>query len=90
LLTIAGALLKFRGWTFLLGVYDKSSSVSNAAIRDLAGNTILNVGLAVFFFGVLNVVMDIPPSLGVLMGGVILLAVLRLVCRVNTYSPSEP
>jgi hypothetical protein len=89
-LTIVGALIKLRGWTFLLAGYDESASVPDDVVQDMAGNTILRVGIVVFLFGILNAAMGVPTYLGFVIGGVILLAVLRLIHRLNTYSPSEP
>jgi uncharacterized membrane protein YeaQ/YmgE (transglycosylase-associated protein family) len=53
----------------------------------MAGNTILRVGIAVFVFGVLASVTTLPSYLELVVGAVILLAVLRLVYRLNTWSP---
>lgn len=86
LLTIAGALIKFRGWTFLLAGYDESSSIPDDVVQNVAGNTILRIGIAVLAVGVLESTMRPPPSLGVLVGTAIALDVLRMVYRVNTWS----
>jgi hypothetical protein len=87
LLTIVGALIKFRGWTFLLAGYDETSPVPDDVVQDVAGNTVLRVGIAVFAFGSLVSVMNLPSYLGVLVGAVIVLDVLRLIYRLNTWSP---
>lgn len=89
-LTIAGALIKFRGWTFLLAGYDESASIPDDIVQVVAGNTFLRIGTVVFLFGILNAAMGIPTYLGFVIGGVILLAVLRLIHRLNTYSLSVP
>lgn len=86
LLTIAGALIKFRGWTFLLAGYDETAAVPDDVVRNIAGSTILRIGLAVFAFGVLVSVTNPPSYLGMLVGAAIVLAVLRMIYRVNTRS----
>ncbi|WP_135534077.1 hypothetical protein [Halostella pelagica] len=87
-LTIAGGLIKFAGWTFLLAGYDDSSPVPDDVIADIAGNTVLRIGLAVTVFGVIASVTEIPSYLPLLIEGAILLAVLRLLYRLHTYSPN--
>ncbi|OYR76337.1 hypothetical protein DJ84_22375 [Halorubrum ezzemoulense] len=87
LLTIAGVLIKFRGWTFLLAGYDETGEIPDSAVRDIAGNTVLRVCLAVFVFGVLTSVTNPPSYLDVLIGAGIGLAVLGMIFRLNTWSP---
>ncbi|GAA0521096.1 hypothetical protein SAMN04488066_1203 [Halorubrum aquaticum] len=87
LLTIAGALIKFRGWTFLLAGYDETAAIPDDVVQDIAGNTVLRVGLAVFAIGILVSVTNPPSYLGVLVGTGIVLAVLRMIYRLNTWSP---
>jgi len=87
LLTVVGALIRFRGWTFLLAGHDGTSPVPDDVVRDVAGNTVLRVGIAVFTFGVLATWTNPPPYLGALVGAVIVLDVLRLLYRLNTWSP---
>jgi hypothetical protein len=86
--TVLGVLIKFAGWTWLLAGYSESTSpVPDDVVQDMAGNTILRVGIAVFVFGVLASVTTLPSYLELVVGAVILLAVLRLVYRLNTWSP---
>jgi len=87
LLTIAGALIKFRGWTFLLAGYDETEPVPERVVQNVAGNTVLRVGVAVFVVGILESATNPPSSLGVLVGVAIVLDVLRMVYRLNTWSP---
>lgn len=89
ILAVAGGLIKFRGWTFLLAGYDKTSSVPEDVIADMAGNTVLRVGLATIAFGVIVSVVDVPSYLPLVFEGVILLAILRLLYRLHTYSPNN-
>jgi hypothetical protein len=85
-----GGLVKFAGWTWLLAGYSESTpAVPDGVVRDVAGNTILRVGVAVLSVGVLAAVTDPPPYLGVVVGGVILLDVGRLLYRLNAGSPSR-
>lgn len=87
---VLGALIKFVGWTWLLAGYSESTSpVLDEVLRDLAGNTILRVGIAVFAFGVLASMMELPSYLEIMVGAIILVAVLRLLYRLNTWSPSH-
>lgn len=87
LLTSAGALIKFRGWTFLLAGYDETATVPESVVQDVAGNTVLRVGIAVFVVGILESVTNPPSSLVVLVEAAIVLEVVRLLYRLNTWSP---
>lgn len=88
--TVLGALIKFAGWTWLLAGYSESTSpVPDDVVQDLAGNTILRVGIAVFVVGVLASVTDLPPYLNAVVGAAIVVAVLRLLYRLNTWSSSQ-
>ena len=89
LLLTAGALIKFRGWTFLLAGYDKTSPVPDEVVADIAGNTVLRIGLAEIALGVLIVITDIPSYLPVVFEVIILLAVVRLIYRPYTYTPAN-
>jgi hypothetical protein len=86
--TILGALIKFAGWTWLLAGYsESSSSVPDDVVQDVAGNSILRIGIAVFGFGILASVTTLPSYLGIVVGAAILLAVLRLIYRLNVQLP---
>ncbi|OYR93324.1 hypothetical protein DJ71_02860 [Halorubrum sp. E3] len=86
-LTIAGALIKVRGWTFLLAGYDETAPVPEPVVQNMAGNTVLRVGIAVLIVGILESVPNPPSYLSVLIGAAIVLDVLRLLYRLNTWSP---
>lgn len=89
-ITVLGALIKFAGWTWLLAGYSKSTSpVPDDVVQDMAGNTILRVGITIFVFGVLASVIEPPSYLGLIIGAAIVIAVLRLLYRLNTWSPSQ-
>jgi hypothetical protein len=88
LLTLAGALIRFRGWTFLLAGYDESVSVPDDVVRGVAGNTVFRAGIAVFAVGVLAPVTDPPSSLGLVVGLLVVLDVVRTVYRVHTFTPT--
>ena len=88
-LLIAGVLITFRGWTFLLAGYDETSPVPDEVVADVAGNTILRIGLAAIVLGVLIVVTDVPSYLPTVFGGIIVLAVVRMIYRLRTYSPAN-
>ena len=88
-LLIAGVLIKFRGWTFLLAGYDETSPVPDEVVADVAGNTILRIGLAAIVLGVLIVSTDVPSYLPTVFGGLIVLAVVRMIHRLRTYTPAN-
>lgn len=88
-LTVAGSLIKFLGWTFLLAGYDETSSVPDEVISDMAGNTVLRIGLATIAFGIIASIVDIPSYLPLVFELVILIAVLRLLYRLHTYTPNN-
>lgn len=88
-LLTAGALIKFRGWTFLLAGYDETSPVPDEVVADIAGNTILRIGIAAIALGILIITIDIPSYLPVVFGGLIFLAVVRMIYRIRTYTPTD-
>jgi putative flippase GtrA len=88
-LLIVGVLIKFRGWTFLLAGYDETSPVPDEVVADVAGNTILRIGLAAIVLGVLIVITNVPSYLPTAFGGIIVLAVVRMIYRLRTYSPAN-
>ncbi|WP_081927086.1 hypothetical protein [Halobellus rufus] len=88
LVTIFGALIRFAGWTWLLAGYSEStSSVPDDVVQDVAGNTILRVGIAVVVFGIIESLTTPPSYLGIVVGIAILLAVLRLIYQLNVRLP---
>jgi len=90
LVTGLGALIRFAGWTWLLAGYSESSSpVPDTVVRDIAGNTLLRVGIALFAFGVLAGLRTLPSYLDLVLGAAIGLAVARLLYRLNTWSPDR-
>jgi hypothetical protein len=89
LLVLVGALIKFQGWTFLLAGYDETSPVPDDVVANIAGNTIIRIGLTATVLGVLIVVTEIPSYLPPLFGAIIILAVARLIYRLRTYTPSD-
>ncbi len=89
LLVVVGYLVRFQGWTFLLAGYDRTSPVPEDAAAEIAGNTILRIGLASLGLGAVVVLADAPEYLSAVFAAVIVLAVARLVYRLNTYTPTE-
>lgn len=83
-----GVAIKYLGWITLLAGYDRTSAVPEDAVADIAGSTILRIGLAGLGYGAVQSLVDVPSYATLLVGAVILLAVLRLVYRLNTYSPT--
>lgn len=89
LLVGLGAAIKYLGLTTLVAGYDRTSAVPDDIVADIAGNTVLRIGLASLAVGVVTSLVDVPSSATLVVGAVILLAVLRLVYRLNTYSPAS-
>lgn len=88
LVTLLAVLVRVAGWTWLLAGYSKSSSaVPDEVVRDIAGNTLLRIGIALLGVGALAAVTDLPSSLGLLVSAAVVLAVARLIYRLNTWSP---
>lgn len=69
LLTVVGALIKFRQWTFLLAGNDKTSPVPDGVVAEIAGNTVLRIGLAGIALGVLIAAVDTPSYLPLIFEG---------------------
>jgi hypothetical protein len=90
LVTLLGILIKFAGWTWLLAGYSESTSaVPDEVVQDLAGSTLLRIGIALLAVGVLAVVTTLPTYLTIVVAVGIMLAVARLLYRLNTWSPSQ-
>jgi hypothetical protein len=90
LVTLLGVLVKFVGWTGLLAGYSGSTSpVPDRLVRDITGNTVLRIGIALLGAGALAAVTDPPSSLDLVVAAVVVLAVARLVYRLNTWSPPQ-
>ena len=90
LVTLSGVLIKYVGWTWLLAGYSESTSpVPDEMVRDIAGNTVLRIGIALLGVGALAAVTDLPSSLGLVVAAAVVLAVARLIYRLNTWSPQD-
>ena len=90
LVTLSGVLIKYVGWTWLLAGYSESTSpVPDEVVRDIAGNTVLRIGIALLGVGALAAVTDLPSSLGLVVAAAVVLAVARLIYRLNTWSPQD-
>lgn len=88
LITVFGVLIKFVGWTWLLAGYSESTSpVPDEVVQDIAGNTMLRVGIALLVIGMVAAVTTLPAYFDLVVSGIILLAVGRLLYRLNTWSP---
>ena len=83
--TPLGYLIKFRGWTFLVAGYDDSASVPGDVVADAAGSTVLRVGLATIGYGLVVGFAEPSDLVGLLFAAAVLLAVGRLIYRLNTY-----
>ncbi len=84
----AGYLIKYRNWTFLVAGYDDSVDVPEDAVADMAGNTVLRVGIAVVAYGALIAADLASSTLELLFGAAVVAAVVRLIYRLNTYDAS--
>jgi hypothetical protein len=89
IVTLFGYLIRYRGWTFLVAGYDRStSSVPDEAVAKIAGSTALRIGIATLVLTSLNIVYETPGYVYILFVIVVLLAVGRLLYRLNTYQES--
>lgn len=74
----------------MLAGYSKSTSpVPDDVVRDMAGNTLLRVGIAILVFGILASVTNHPSYLDLVVAAAIVLAAGRLIYRLNRWSPSQ-
>jgi len=89
IVTAAGILVKYFQWTFLLAGYDGQSAVPDDVIAEIAGNTIFRVGLALIVFGGLASVTKPPTYLSTIFEVVIAVAVIRMIYKLNTYTPTK-
>lgn len=90
LVALLGILIKFVGWTWLLAGYSKSTSpIPDEVVQDIAGNTLLRIGIALLTVGVLAAVTTLPAYLNLVVTAAIVLAVARLIYRLNTWSASQ-
>jgi len=88
-LSALGALITFGGWTFLIAGYDESTPVPEDVAATMVGNTVLRLGVALLAVGAVGAVSGVPSFAGPLLAVVIVVAVGRLLYRLNTYDP-EP
>jgi len=89
LLVVLGYLIRFRQWTFLVAGYDETSRLPDGAVANIAGNTVLRLGLATLGLGVVFALADPPAYLPLVFGVVVLVAVVRLLYRLRTYAPAD-
>jgi len=89
LLVVLGYLIRFRQWTFLVAGYDETSRLPDDAVANIAGNTVLRIGLATIGLGAVFALADPPSYLPVVFGAAVLLAVVRLLYRLRTYTPAD-
>lgn len=90
LVTVLGVLIKFVGWTWLLAGYSESTSpVPDEVVQNTAGNTVLRIGIALLMVGALAAMATLPTYVDLIISGAILLAVARLIYRLNTWSPRQ-
>ncbi|WP_066417769.1 DUF3784 domain-containing protein [Halorubrum aethiopicum] len=89
LVAVAGWLIRFRGWTFLLAGYDGTSSVPDEVVAETAGNTVLRIGLAGIAIGVVVALVDPPAFLPAVYAAAVVFAVARLIYRFHTYAPAK-
>jgi hypothetical protein len=87
---VLGIFVKFVGWTWLLAGYSESTSpVPDDVVQDIAGNTLLRIGIGLSACGVFAFVAEVPPYFDTVIGVAILVAVLRLLYRLNTWTPQR-
>lgn len=90
LVTLLGVLITFVGWTWLLAGYSKSASpVPDEVVQDIAGNTLLRIGIALLAVGVRASVTTLPPYLDLVVAGAFVLAVARLIYRLTAWTTSR-
>lgn len=84
---VFGDLVKLADWRWLVAGYiGPPSTVPVAVVRVMAGNTLLRLGVAVTGIGVLASVIDLPSSFVYTSTAALILDVLRLLYRLNTWS----
>lgn len=84
--TLIGYLIKFHGWTSLVAGYDQFfSSVPEEAVAEIAGGTTLRIGVAILVLVCLGFFFIIPDYVYIIFAFGMLLAVGRLLYRLNTY-----
>jgi len=89
LLLVLGALVKFKQWAFLIAGYDESSPVPKEVASNLVGNTVLRLGVALLVVGGIASLTTLPEYMSTIITVVVVLAVVRLLYRLNTYTPAE-
>jgi len=88
-LAATGALVKFRGWTFLVAGYDEASPVPDDVVADVAGSTVLRLGLAALALGVVVAVADAPPHLSTAYSVAAVAGVARVLYRLHSYAEAS-
>lgn len=83
---VLGYLIKFHGWTFLLAGYDPNAVTDEEALVNLAGGTVMRIGVAVIAFGALSAAELTTPIIAGIFAAVILIATVRLIYRTRKYT----
>ena len=87
--TLLGGLIKFAGWTWLLAGYSESTApIADDVVQDVAGNTILRIGIVVLVVGALASVTTLPAFLTIVVGAAIVVDILRMLYWFNVNFPS--
>jgi hypothetical protein len=84
-----GYLIKFQGWTFLVAGYDASTEIPAEYVGDVVGSTFLRLGIALLAYAAVVAVGAETRLFELLFWGVFVLAIARMLYRVNTYTPER-
>lgn len=82
---IAGYLIKFQGWTFLLAGHNPDNVSDEDALADLAGGTVLRVGIVVLILGGLIATGLATPILKIVVGIAVVIMIARYIYRAREY-----
>lgn len=89
LLVVAGGLITFRGWIGLLMGHDRTTTIPEDVVADVAGSTVLRIGIAAAAIGGLLAITRVPSSLSLVFGAAILLAVGRMLPPPHLHAPGR-
>jgi hypothetical protein len=88
-LVVVGYLIAFRGWTFLIAGFDRTSAADPDAVGDVVGKGVIRIGIAVAVVGGATATGYVPDEANLILTAAILLVVARMLYRVNVVLPRQ-
>ena len=91
LLLALAYLIRVREWTFLIAGYDASVDIPEVIAANIVGNFLARAGIAALAIGIVAVTTTVDMNtIGLMFAVLLVIDLLRVVYRLNTYEESNP